>query len=428
MAEIIALAGLWLAILALDGLRSICTASRVLQAGLRASAFFGPERSQRWGRGGPGRRGTSCRRWGDGGRLRSRTPLHGRSVCRGRLGGGRLRRVGLGWLELGVGATMRWVLFLAVILPCAVAEASSDKSRAGETCSKTSDCTGKLRCIEAVCRDAELWACRHSKACKVLGMCTPEKGACIAKFADCSDSDVCRISGQCEADKGSCVATDDAFCRVSESCVHGVGYCTFKDGRCAAVRTEDCALECKYRGLCTVSSGSCVAATPQDCARSVHCRLSGECRQKDNRCVGGPPNPSVGVAVTAPIAPTPRPTTPECEQGCILFGLCAPSESTCIAETDLDCASSQACLLHKRCSAVGGRCVLQPVVLAPVTPVSPPVTTTRNDPFCQDSCGREGMCDSLGGKCLAGSSEGCARSKVCKLAGRCRAVDGKCVK
>jgi len=183
----------------------------------------------------------------------------------------------------------RWILALAVLAGCSIAEAAPTKSTEGETCGRTADCAGKLRCIDGVCYDAAALACQASSGCKYVGKCSPgkRKGSCIAATdLDCAPPSLaCKLTGNCHAKGGRCIATSDADCKNADACDHGVGLCTFKVDRCIAVKPADCAAGCRFSGYCTIKNGSCVVGGNADCEQSDDCRRFGRCVAKGDECV-----------------------------------------------------------------------------------------------------------------------------------------------
>ena len=239
---------------------------------------------------------------------------------------------------------------------------------------------------ESSMKDANSGGCVEY-LCKMAGMCLPDPGQpsapCTATDQSCQDSDFCKENGQCWAFKGACevVAQPGQSCAATCGCKK-IGWCKQQgDGRCVASADSDCAGSeaCKIHGLCAV-----------DPANS-HCSQVSEagCKASDD-CVG--------------------------------FGRCHAGKSLqrCEPSSDADCAGSQACSLSGECTRM----------------VDP---GADGESYCgklvsfdcgsSAGCAKSGYCTGSATRCSANSEADCAKSELCKTAGKCvyAPIYGQCV-
>ena len=172
------------------------------------------------------------------------------------------------------------------------------KSKLGESCARSADCIGSLRCIEEACRnlsqeavDANNRKCRRSSDCALSGRCSSSaEGECVAKSAtDCVRSHDCKNHGTCHAAGGECIAKTAEDCKGAASrCKYNNKYdsenmCTPRNGECL-LSNRDCrrTLNCREMGACTarMDGYKCIANSDADCRKSSGCRKAGLCKAK----------------------------------------------------------------------------------------------------------------------------------------------------
>lgn len=149
--------------------------------------------------------------------------------------------------------------------------------------------------------------CRDAPACRREGLCTEERGFCVARRDDdCARAATCRAYGHCTAEGGVCVVGSDGDCYLSDLCVtHGLCTVDPRQRQCAGEDTpsfDQCQLEkdCRVSGECTwiPEEEECGAASPADCQQSEKCETEGECiwDQDDHDCVSDWVNRNSGMA------------------------------------------------------------------------------------------------------------------------------------
>jgi len=308
-------------------------------------------------------------------------------------------------------------VLVGMLAGCGSAEKSSTL---GESCSSSSDCKGKLRCVEQRCRDlvaeekaeeekrklrqnescSKTWRCSNFGRCSYQASIDNEEGArCIAtKPAHCRESGLCRGTGHCTLRNGACVLSvgSDADCAKDygkekfNSCAQA-DRCSERDGICV-LTNEQCRSRkgCSETGHCTarnpgpesfggigadgvriIERSTCVVASDDDCARTERCKELGACSRSQSKsgvaCVVGSEEGCLG------------------SRRCKEFGKCAYRGSDCVAVEDSACASSM------RCASMGA-------------------------------------CSALNGDCVAKTDADCRRSKLCQTENRCFASAGSCVR
>lgn len=102
----------------------------------------------------------------------------------------------------------------------------------------------------------------------------------------------------------------------------------------------------------------------------------------------------------------------DCSDTCKALGWCVPVGQACAATADTDCDTAWICQLEGKCVAKAGKCVL------------------GNDKGCKalPGCKGKGLCtwNKTKGACVALWDADCAESDVCKVAGKCKPVNGAC--
>ena len=207
----------------------------------------------------------------------------------------------------------------------------------GESCDRTADCWGHLRCVEKACvpppnppdeekcgtpgykftdlsgkviyscppdcgfENSELFGpicynkipdCPNLDTCFKEGLCTynPAVKRCVATELGCISSTACAEQGICgyEPKKQICVASAQG-CGNAEIGCKEQGHCGF-DGRRCVGSVDGCAnnyIACGFHGLCGFDGLNCVASE-EGCARSgVSCGVKGLCGfdEREVRCL-----------------------------------------------------------------------------------------------------------------------------------------------
>jgi len=238
----------------------------------------------------------------------------------------------------------------------------------------------------------------------------------------CEGEPVCASEGLCGRNaEGVCVAMTPKGCLQSTKCKK-LGACTPQDDVCVVVSDLDCqqSERCSSFGVCSAKDGECIATQERDCERSQVCSELGKCKLMNNQCVtqelwseGCGPY-CLRARDTCVCSPPPKRRKPPvqniaCLGECSRDGLCELTERGCQAVKDEMCQRSEVCLMHGRCKAEGGQCVV-------------------NDTGCVESlaCKILGQCDVSpvveGRKwrsCVATQDSMCRRSLACQKVGQC---------
>lgn len=134
----------------------------------------------------------------------------------------------------------------------------------------------------------------------------------------------------------ACKAGQGDRCRKQEECRKGLQCIGTKESRsCLDPKTANMLCksykDCKKKGWCSAKDGKCVP-TDEDCARLESCKKRAHCTAQDGKCVA---------------------TAQDCKKAthCRTLGLCTARDGECWADSDADCAQSQACTHHGRCTS-----------------------------------------------------------------------------
>lgn len=188
-------------------------------------------------------------------------------------------------------------------------------------------------------------------------------------------------------------ARDEDPCADTLECAR-LGRCSYSNGKCFALGSDDCKRTCFHRGACSFSMDRCVATSNTDCANSRACREASLCVSDGVECrLSGASEQDCRAS-----------------EACRRLGLCFSRNGLCVAEDERDCARSGVCEKYAECSVRDGRCV----ALADA---------------CAHSaiCLAEGRCDVLDGECVALTDRSCRRSDACAHENRCFALGWECV-
>jgi len=112
----------------------------------------------------------------------------------------------------------RILLIVGLLLGMVIFTDCTPKSKAGESCAKTADCTSGLQCMKLTCVDVKKAVAEANQECRRSPICT-NMGHCTAKRIKVIDGDT------------MCIATSNDDCERSEYC-RKYGQCVVKDGKC----------------------------------------------------------------------------------------------------------------------------------------------------------------------------------------------------
>jgi hypothetical protein len=199
-------------------------------------------------------------------------------------------------------------------------------------------------------------------------------------------------------------------CEEMNFCI-GSGECVEKEGRCVAVSNDDCKQSqgCEYEGVCHVRKGVCEwfvgsgGSCDQPMGKNAYnpCKERGRCTAKDGFCVAA--------------------TDSDCEQSsfCTHVGYCVAKNDICVigGRTDAECDQPRGsdgfnpCEDYGYCTVRDGQCI------------------AANTADCQKAsgCRFAGVCTAAQGRCVIGGDADCLSNSSCKMQGKCTAIDGVCV-
>ena len=143
-----------------------------------------------------------------------------------------------------------------------------------------------------------------------------------------------------------CAAASERDCADSDICKTS-GICGFVEGKCVARNDADCrgSEQCQERGMCHFDADlqpPCGAGSDEDCAASSRCRQLGACTARLRKCVVAD-----GDCRTS--------------QACIVHGRCSEhtydAATRCVAGSNADCKDSTDCTDRGLCLAKDGVCI-----------------------------------------------------------------------
>lgn len=282
-------------------------------------------------------------------------------------------------------------------------------------------CVSIIACEEEDTSKVDPKVAKASEVAQSLGLDIPKPKQEISPRG-CEGEPVCASQGLCGRNaEGMCVALTPKGCLQSKKCKK-TGACTPQDGLCVVVSDLDCqqSERCASFGICTAQNGECIVTQERDCERSQVCRELGKCKLMNNQCVtqelwseGCGPY-CLRARDTCVCSPPPKRRKPPvqniaCLGECSRDGLCELTERGCKALDDKMCQRSEVCLMHGRCKAEGGECVV-------------------SDTGCIESlsCKILGLCDvspMVEGRkwrsCVATRENMCRKSLACQKVGLC---------
>lgn len=247
---------------------------------------------------------------------------------------------------------------------------------------------------------------------------------------DCKGQITCAQKGLCGWDESlnRCVAKSEDDCRNSRFCL-SLGECSLQNGRCIATLESDCrnSSECKVSKRCIPSGGECVEINPGYCRiNNSRCKSHGECSldTRGNTCIAK--------------------TDLDCASSdlCNNEGKCSidSTRKQCVVKNVADCRQSELCAKEGRCNLGGeekGRiCVplnhsdcksskdCQDKSLAKCAFSETLRSCENGDTLCRalSACQEQALCtwDSENAVCIIGSENDCKQSQLCSLAKLCK--------
>jgi hypothetical protein len=147
----------------------------------------------------------------------------------------------------------------------------------------------------------------------------------------CAESEDCVLLGLCSLMDGKCRAVRDEDCTASRTCIEDGACSVASDGQCRVTSSTDCRRSecCLANGRCSVSGGRCVALIDAECASSSGCAESGWCRQSDGSCLAL--------------------RDKDCELPCRKFGGCHAIGGLCRPLLERECQRSEECKENGAC-------------------------------------------------------------------------------
>ena len=231
-----------------------------------------------------------------------------------------------------------------------------------ESCDRSADCWGHLRCIDKTCVPPK--NAPTEKKCATPGYkfndiqgkevysCPPQCGfedhelfgpICFKEIPDCPNLPECSEKGICGYDekKEICIANEDG-CASSKLC-DDEGICGFNSEKIQCVASVVGCLQatigCKEHGLCGIQGERCVASDDGCANASITCGFHGLCASDGLNCVAN----EIG-----------------CQQSgisCLSHGYCGVErgKNVCVASPE-GCANSEDCQTQGLCFYREGEC------------------------------------------------------------------------
>lgn len=231
-----------------------------------------------------------------------------------------------------------------------------------ESCDRSADCWGHLRCIDKTCVPPK--NAPTQKKCSTLGYkfndlqgqqiytCPPQCGfeehelfgpICFTEIPDCPNLPECPEKGICALNdkQDACIASKDG-CSGSKLC-REEGVCGFDAQNVQCVASyEGCklaSLGCKEHGICGIEGDRCIASIDGCANASITCGFHGLCGFDGLNCVSN----EVGCQ--------------ESGIACLIHGHCGieKDKNTCVASPQ-GCANSEDCQTQGLCFYKEGQC------------------------------------------------------------------------